>query len=125
MSIQKHGKTLFTLSDRFCFEPPMGQSRHISQIKKSLSLNPRHSHELKKIQQKFLEKFQHFSVRILFADITEPMHRDCFCDSSCILFDDCCADHVTTCSHLYTTTPGIPSKFLIFINIKAVGYIGL
>ena len=28
--------------------------------------------------------------------------RDCFCDSSCILFEDCCDDHVTTCAHLYS-----------------------
>ena len=29
--------------------------------------------------------------------------RDCFCDSSCIKWGDCCEDHSATCSELYTT----------------------
>lgn len=33
----------------------------------------------------------------------EPIKRDCFCDSSCILFGDCCDDHEVTCKHLYGT----------------------
>ena len=35
------------------------------------------------------------------------MRRDCFCDSSCILFGDCCDDHYEACPFLYegiTTT---------------------
>ena len=31
--------------------------------------------------------------------------RDCFCDSSCILYEDCCSDHIVTCAHLYSTEP--------------------
>ena len=30
--------------------------------------------------------------------------RDCYCDSSCIQFNDCCEDHAETCIHLYTTS---------------------
>ena len=29
------------------------------------------------------------------------MHRDCFCDASCILFGDCCFDHQTVCKEHY------------------------
>ena len=32
--------------------------------------------------------------------------RDCFCDSSCEMFDDCCADYRDTCSHNYLTMKG-------------------
>ena len=28
-------------------------------------------------------------------------YRDCFCDASCMIFGDCCEDHVVTCRHLY------------------------
>merc|ERR1712050_278354 len=34
----------------------------------------------------------------------EVKTRDCFCDFSCIMFEDCCDDHAETCIHLYTTT---------------------
>jgi len=44
---------------------------------------------------------------------TDTIKRDCFCDSSCILFGDCCDDHIDICKHLYgpgtlagTTTTG-------------------
>lgn len=30
-----------------------------------------------------------------------PQRRDCFCDTSCILFEDCCDDHFGACSELY------------------------
>ena len=30
----------------------------------------------------------------------EP-YSDCFCDSSCILFEDCCSDHMDTCKDFY------------------------
>jgi len=43
------------------------------------------------------------------TDILRPVHRDCFCDSSCILFNDCCSDHKDTCSSLYTTTTPEPT----------------
>ena len=31
----------------------------------------------------------------------EPKRRDCFCDTSCILFEDCCDDHFGACAELY------------------------
>jgi len=31
--------------------------------------------------------------------------RDCFCDSSCIVFRDCCDDHAETCPELQTIPP--------------------
>ena len=31
----------------------------------------------------------------------EPQRRDCFCDTSCILFDDCCDDHFGACADTY------------------------
>jgi len=34
----------------------------------------------------------------------ESDRRDCFCDSSCILFEDCCDDHKMMCPDLYTST---------------------
>ena len=33
-----------------------------------------------------------------------PVH-DCFCDLSCIQFEDCCHDHEETCAHLYQEVP--------------------
>merc|ERR1712227_361163 len=29
--------------------------------------------------------------------------RDCYCDSSCIMFNDCCDDHPEICKRLYST----------------------
>ena len=59
-----------------------------------------------------------------------PERRDCFCDSSCILFEDCCDDHFDTCTHLYDYEEGIPdssnceylqeteSSTLLFFNVR-------
>ena len=33
-----------------------------------------------------------------------PQRRDCFCDTSCILFEDCCDDHFGACSELYNVS---------------------
>lgn len=35
---------------------------------------------------------------------TNIVGRDCFCDASCTLFDDCCEDHAKTCPELAPTT---------------------
>ena len=29
------------------------------------------------------------------------LYKDCFCDTSCIFYEDCCEDHFDTCNHLY------------------------
>ena len=45
------------------------------------------------------------------TEADQLLRRDCFCDSSCILFDDCCEDHKQTCDHLYDpTTPTPPTE---------------
>ena len=31
----------------------------------------------------------------------EQQRRDCFCDTSCIIFEDCCDDHFGACAGLY------------------------
>ena len=31
----------------------------------------------------------------------EEQSRDCFCDTSCIIFEDCCNDHFGACAELY------------------------
>ena len=31
----------------------------------------------------------------------ETQYRDCFCDTSCILFGDCCDDHFGACAEFY------------------------
>ena len=41
----------------------------------------------------------------------ETESRDCACDSGCILFGDCCDDHVDTCSHLYNEDKVTPVNF--------------
>ena len=33
-----------------------------------------------------------------------PQRRDCFCDTSCILFEDCCDDHFGACADLYNVS---------------------
>ena len=33
-----------------------------------------------------------------------PQRRDCFCDTSCILFEDCCDDHFGACAELYNVS---------------------
>merc|ERR1711911_541217 len=35
------------------------------------------------------------------ASTTQTHRRDCFCDTSCIVFEDCCDDHPVTCKRLY------------------------
>ena len=39
--------------------------------------------------------------------------RDCFCDNTCILFEDCCDDHRETCSHLFLTYKGITKGVIL------------
>ena len=41
------------------------------------------------------------------ATLSSFQHRrDCFCDESCIEFEDCCHDHPDTCGHLYSDLQG-------------------
>ena len=39
-------------------------------------------------------------------------HNDFFCNSSCILFENCCLDHMDTCEHFYDDT----SKYCSFTS---------
>ena len=36
-----------------------------------------------------------------YSSLRSESTRDCFCDSSCILFDDCCGDHFGACPQFY------------------------
>ena len=35
------------------------------------------------------------------TETNSPLRRDCFCDASCILFEDCCDDHFSACAAFY------------------------
>ena len=35
------------------------------------------------------------------TETNSPLRRDCFCDASCILFEDCCDDHFGACAAFY------------------------
>ena len=61
----------------------------------------------------FRSHLNFFDSRFVFVRLFKLRHsqknrRDCFCDSSCIQFGDCCQDHAETCAHLHpeTTTEG-------------------
>jgi len=50
-----------------------------------------------------------------------PQRRDCFCDTSCILFEDCCDDHFGACAELYNVSifyPIFKSSFLRWIIFR-------
>ena len=36
-----------------------------------------------------------------YSSLRQESTRDCFCDSSCIVFDDCCDDHFGACPQFY------------------------
>ena len=42
----------------------------------------------------------------------EPKRRDCFCDTSCILFEDCCDDYFGAWAELYDVSFFIKKLFL-------------
>ena len=35
------------------------------------------------------------------TETNATQYRDCFCDTSCILFEDCCDDHFGACADTY------------------------